>query len=73
MSKDESLKDMIFRKIFDKNPILEFTDKETYTLQPPRSEESMWSLRPWYPTAAQRNIDPKNREESKIMTEASWV
>ena len=73
MAKDESLKDMAFRKIFDKNPFLEFFDKETYTFQPPRSEESMWSLRRWYPTAAQRNIDPKNRDESKIMQEASWV
>ena len=73
MAKDESLKDMAFRKIFDKNPFLEFFDKETYTFQPPRSEEGVWSLRRWYPTAAQRNIDPKNRDESKIMQEASWV
>jgi len=71
MGKDEeSIKDMVFRKIFDKNPFLEWVDKENYTKQPLRKDQPFWELKYWAPGRNVDRIDPKNLPMPRIQYEA---
>merc|ERR1711935_443886 len=72
MGKDESIPDMVLRKIFDKNPLLEFVDRGKYEEQPARKDLSFWNPKSknWI---GGNYLDDKNVTGRKIELDAHWI